>query len=197
MDEVELNKIIAHNLCTLRKKSGLTQLQLAEKINYSDKAVSKWEKGDCLPSIYVLMTVADFYGVTLQEIVSEDNAVEPKKGKKDVKTMVSLLSWATVWLVATIVFVVLRYISPVERAWLSFIIAIPASFLVCTIFSVVWKWRLPTAIFSSFFVWTSIMAISLILTSSQIWLVYLIGIPLQFIIIFGTVLSYIKHRVKD
>lgn len=197
MDEVELNKIIAHNLCTLRKKSGLTQLQLAEKINYSDKAVSKWEKGDCLPSIYVLMTVADFYGVTLQEIVSEDKAVEPKKGKKDVKTMVSLLSWATVWLVATIVFVVLRYISPVERAWLSFIIAIPASFLVCTIFSVVWKWRLPTAIFSSFFVWTSIMAISLILTSSQIWLVYLIGIPLQFIIIFGTVLSYIKHRVKD
>lgn len=197
MDEVELNKIIAHNLCTLRKKSGLTQLQLAEKINYSDKAVSKWEKGDCLPSIYVLMTVADFYGVTLQEIVSENKVVEPKKGKKDIKTMVSLLSWATVWLVATIVFVVLRYISPVERAWLSFIIAIPASFLVCTIFSVVWKWRLPTAIFSSFFVWTSIMAISLILTSSQIWLVYLIGIPLQFIIIFGTVLSYIKHRVKD
>ena len=197
MNEIELNKIIAHNLCTLRKKSGLTQLQLAEKINYSDKAVSKWEKGDCLPSIYVLMTVADFYGVTLQEIVSEDKAVEPKKGKKDVKTMVSLLSWATVWLVATIVFVVLRYISPVERAWLSFIIAIPASFLVCTIFSVVWKWRLPTAIFSSFFVWTSIMAISLILTSSQIWLFYLIGIPLQFIIIFGTVLSYIKHRVKD
>ncbi len=197
MNEIELNKIIAHNLCTLRKKSGLTQLQLAEKINYSDKAVSKWEKGDCLPSIYVLMTVADFYGVTLQEIVSEDKAVEPKKGKKDVKTMVSLLSWATVWLVATIVFVVLRYISPVERAWLSFIIAIPASFLVCTIFSVVWKWRLPTAIFSSFFVWTSIMAISLMLSSSQIWLVYLIGIPLQFIIIFGTVLSYIKHRVKD
>lgn len=143
------------------------------------------------------MTVADFYGVTLQEIVSENKVVEPKKGKKDIKTMVSLLSWATVWLVATIVFVVLRYISPVERAWLSFIIAIPASFLVCTIFSVVWKWRLPTAIFSSFFVWTSIMAISLILTSSQIWLVYLIGIPLQFIIIFGTVLSYIKHRVKD
>ena len=197
MNEVELNKIIAHNLCTLRKKSGLTQLQLAEKINYSDKAVSKWEKGDCLPSIYVLMTVADFYGVTLQEIVSENKVVEPKKGKKDIKTMVSLLSWATVWLVATIVFVVLRYISPVERAWLSFIIAIPASFLVCTIFSVVWKWRLPTAIFSSFFVWTSIMAISLMLTSSQIWLVYLIGIPLQFIIIFGTVLSYIKHRVKD
>ncbi len=197
MDEIELNKIIAHNLCILRKKSGLTQLQLAEKINYSDKAVSKWEKGDCLPSIYVLMTVADFYGVTLQEIVSEDKGVEPKKGKKDIKTMVSLLSWATVWLVATIVFVMLRYISPVERAWLSFIIAIPASFLVCTIFSLVWKWRLPTAIFSSFFVWTLIMAISLMLSSSQIWLVYLIGIPLQFIIIFSTVLSYIKHRVKE
>jgi transcriptional regulator with XRE-family HTH domain len=197
MDENELNKTIAQNLCTLRKKSGLTQLQLAEKINYSDKAISKWEKGACLPSIYVLMTVAEFYGVTLQEIVGKDQIAEPKRGQKDIKTMVSLLSWATVWLIATIVFVVLRFISPVERAWLSFIVAIPASFLVCTIFSSVWKWRLPTAIFSSFFVWTAIMAISLMLKSPQVWLFYLIGIPLQFIIIFGTVLSFIRHRVKD
>ena len=196
MNENELNKIIAHNLCTLRKKSGLTQLQLADQINYSDKAISKWEKGDCLPSIYVLMTLAEFYGVDIQEIVSENSTAKPKKAKKDIKTMVTLLSGATVWLISTIVFVILRYISPVERAWLSFIIAIPASFLVCTIFSLVWKWRLPTAIFSSFFVWTAIMAISLMLQTSQIWLVYLIGIPLQFIIVFATVLSYIKHKAR-
>ncbi len=197
MDEIELNKTIAQNLCTLRKKSGLTQLQLAEKLNYSDKAISKWEKGDCLPSIYVLMTVAEFYDVTIQDLVNRKVEAEPKKGKRDIKTMVSLLSWATVWLIATIAFVLLRYIYPTADAWLAFIIAIPVSFLVCTIFSIVWKWRLPSAIFSSFFVWTAIMAVSLILKTSQIWLVYLIGIPLQLIIVFATILSYIRHRTKE
>ena len=135
MDEIELNKTIAQNLCALRKKSGLTQLQLAEKLNYSDKAISKWEKGDCLPSIYVLMTVAEFYNVTIQDIVNKSVEAEPKKAKRDIKTMVSLISWATVWLIATIVFVVLRYIYPTAEAWLAFIVAIPTSFLVCAIFS--------------------------------------------------------------
>ena len=196
MDEIELNKTIAQNLCALRKKSGLTQLQLAEKLNYSDKAISKWEKGDCLPSIYVLMTVAEFYNVTIQDIVNKSVEAEPKKAKRDIKTMVSLISWATVWLIATIVFVVLRYNYPTAEAWLAFIVAIPTSFLVCAIFSIVWKWRLPSAIFFSVFIWTAIMAVSLILKTSQIWLVYLIGIPLQLIIIFATILSYIRHRTK-
>ena len=79
MDNV--NSVIAKNLVTLRKKSNLTQLQLAEKLNYSDKAISKWEKGEALPNINVLMALADFYEVKIQDIVYEHKVVEPKKSK--------------------------------------------------------------------------------------------------------------------
>ncbi|MFQ8954332.1 MAG: helix-turn-helix domain-containing protein [Oscillospiraceae bacterium] len=50
----KLNFIIAKNLSELRRKNKLTQLEVAEKLNYSDKAVSKWEQGESLPGIEVL-----------------------------------------------------------------------------------------------------------------------------------------------
>ena len=49
-----LNYIVSKNLSDLRKRNGLTQAELAEKLNYSDKAVSKWEKGESLPGVEVL-----------------------------------------------------------------------------------------------------------------------------------------------
>ena len=70
----KLNFIIAKNLSELRKKNRLTQLELAEKLNYSDKAVSKWEQGESLPGIEVLCKLSKLYGVSLDYIVGEDAA---------------------------------------------------------------------------------------------------------------------------
>ena len=53
----KLNFIIAKNLSELRRKNKLTQLEVAEKLNYSDKAVSKWEQGESLPGIEVLYKI--------------------------------------------------------------------------------------------------------------------------------------------
>lgn len=133
----ELNKIIANNLSTLRKKSELTQLQLAEKLNYSDKAVSKWEKGDCVPNVYVIMTLAEFYGVKVQDIVYENKSVAPRKNRKNFRLIISGLSSMLVWFLATVAYVLFTYISGAGREWLAFIIAIPVFFLVLTILSAV------------------------------------------------------------
>ena len=65
-----LNEIIGENLTFLRKKAGFTQLELGEKFNYSDKTVSKWEQGSVLPSVDVLKEIADFYGVSVDYILS-------------------------------------------------------------------------------------------------------------------------------
>ena len=73
MTDVEFRKTVAKNLAAYRKMSGLTQLELAEKLNYSDKSVSKWERGDGLPDVYVLKTLADFYGVTTDYILGRTN----------------------------------------------------------------------------------------------------------------------------
>ena len=67
----EINQNLAKNLAYYRKASGWTQAELAEKINYSDKSVSKWESGNGVPDLYILLRLAELYGVTLNDLVGE------------------------------------------------------------------------------------------------------------------------------
>ncbi len=59
MTEERLKKNIAKNLSSLRKSAGLTQAELGEKLTYSDKSISKWERGDGLPDLLVLDKLAE------------------------------------------------------------------------------------------------------------------------------------------
>ena len=61
----DLKTVVGKNLASLRKQAKLTQIELAEKFNYSDKAVSKWEQGATLPDLETLKQLSDFYGVTI------------------------------------------------------------------------------------------------------------------------------------
>ena len=61
----DLKLIVAKNITELRKQHGMTQLQLAEKLNYSDKAVSKWERGESVPDVAVLVEIAELFSVRL------------------------------------------------------------------------------------------------------------------------------------
>ena len=72
-----LNLIIAKNLTNLRKKNKLTQLELAQMLNYSDKAVSKWQNGESVPGIDVLHRISKIYNVSLDFIVGEQTASVP------------------------------------------------------------------------------------------------------------------------
>ena len=65
----DVKPIIAENLAALRKSRGLTQAELAERLDYSDKAVSRWEHGDTLPDMNVLCDLCEFYGITLDYLV--------------------------------------------------------------------------------------------------------------------------------
>ncbi len=187
-----VNGVIANNLVNLRKRSGLTQLQLAEKLNYSDKAISRWEKGEALPNIGVLLSLAEFYGVKIQDIVYPQKVVEPKKSKNRLRALMVLLSSTLVWLIATIVYVVLSYIEGIQNEWFSFIIALPVFFLVITIFFAVWKNNLLASIFASLLVWSFILMISLVLEEYQIWMVYIIGLPLQIVIVLSALFVHFK-----
>ena len=197
INQEEVNNIIAKNLIALRKRNGLTQLQLAEEMNYSDKAISKWEKGDCVPSIYVLMALAKYYEVDIKDILCERaTPPTPKKGSKNIKLIWSFLSCAIVLLVATISFLVTFYAFNATDSELCFIVALPIAALVNTILFSTWHWRIRTGIAASLFVWLSIFAISLILKTYNIWLIYLVGIPLQVMIILFLLLSHLKNKNK-
>ena len=71
IDEKELREIVTTNLINYRKANNYTQAVLAEKINYSDKAISKWERGESLPDLYTLALLADLYGITIGDLTTK------------------------------------------------------------------------------------------------------------------------------
>ena len=92
MDYSNLNKIIGENLAKYRKSAKITQLELAQVLNYSDKAISKWERGESLPDITVLIQIADIYGITLNELCYENQTKTEKVKTKSAKLMLKCLA---------------------------------------------------------------------------------------------------------
>lgn len=72
------------NLIELRQKKGLTQKQLADTINYSDKVISKWERGESYPNIEALSVLSNYYDISIDYLVGKDTPVE-KTGNKTIE----------------------------------------------------------------------------------------------------------------
>ena len=106
MKENEFKKLVAGNLAYYRRLNNLTQIELAEKLNYSDKSISKWERGESLPDLYILREIALLFGVTLNDLVSEKKTT-PRVHRRLSKLLTTLLAFGSVWFVATVVFVAL------------------------------------------------------------------------------------------
>ncbi len=183
-----LEEIVAANLTELRKNARLTQAELAEKINYSDKSVSKWERGEALPDLKVLMQLADLFGVTIDYFVTKDAGKQKKefdfpKSEKLYRIGIELFAACAVWIAATAIFFSTAIYS--HGCWLAFVWAVPASMLVLALFSQRWQFRVCVIVFRSVFCWTFLAAVffQLLYHSYNVWMVFLIGIPLQAAII--------------
>lgn len=196
-----IKSIVARNLAELRKDEELTQGALAKMLNYSDKAVSKWECGDSLPDLETLMTLANFYGVTLDYLVTE-NPEKSKKvnGKKaDVRLMwnriiLSSIIVVSVFLIATIVFVYENMRSLDFFSWRVFLWALPLSALALLVFMRRWKIEnLIPLITRSVLVWSLVSCVYLQIAIYSFWYVFLVGIPIQILI----VLSYIFKTTRS
>lgn len=199
-EKKDFNTIIGHNLLQLRKNKKLTQMELAEQFNYSDKSVSKWEKGESLPSIDVLCELAEFYGVNLDYLTSEapteinkTQVQEKKKKKKKIKTprmfpahlVITLLSVGAVWLFATILFVLLKIFANVNY-YMAFMWAGVASCIVLIVFNSIWgrmRYLFPIL---TVLLWLALVSLHIqiyVTTGHNIWPIYFLGIPLQVLIV--------------
>lgn len=191
----DLHPIIAENLALLRKSSGLTQAQLAERLGYSDKAVSRWEKGDALPDINVLYELCDFYGIRMDTLLEKGGGQDARlvrtKDSVQYSVVVCLLSVAIVWLVATVFFVYLNTKSRFNF-WQAFVWAVPVSCLVVLRMNRRFHSRVLVFIASSLFVWTLLTAVYLQFLQYNIWLVFLIGVPVQLICILWLFIRHYK-----
>lgn len=184
----DLKLIIANNITRYRTNLGITQMELANMLNYSDKSVSKWERGMGIPDVIVLKKMSEVFGVTVDELLtshSDEEKIIIKPDKKTLitrKVIITLLSVGLAWLVATLCYVALMMFR-ISGAWKCFIYAVPISFLVTTIFSAIWGKKWGTAIFVSFLIWTILGSIYLTFIGTRAWLLFIIGIPLQVLVV--------------
>ena len=177
----DIKDIIAKNIIDLRKKNGLTQNELAEKLNYSDNAVSRWERGEVTPSIETLDQMSKVFNVPLSSLI-EDNAkaISTTRDKKQIlnKLAVTLIFFSLVWLIATIVFVYGKILFN-TNLWTIFVWAVPASCLVLLPFNEYWGKYIYKFVILSVFEWSVLACIYLQFLKYNMWLTFIIGIPIQ------------------
>ena len=185
-DLINQQELLAKNLTYYRKASGLTQLELAEKFNYSDKSVSKWERGEGFPDIFVLKSLADFYGITIDDFYqSEHKAVKVSQSKKRKQIFLRLLSIGICWLVVIMTYFFLDTLlgnSYAFKPWLTFIYGPLATGIVWLVWEFIYHQRFLRMLATSVIIWTG--ALSLFLTFYVVMnlplpLIFIVAIPLE------------------
>lgn len=182
-----LTATIAENLVYYRKKAKLTQSELAAKLNYSDKSISKWERAEGVPDIHILVQLAKLYGLSVNDFVSKQKK-EKVANRYFSRVLITLMAVGLVWLVATIAFFTVRMLNVTEselfKSWHVFIYAIPTSFIVATIFSSLYFNKWFTMFMVSGLCWTLALAIYIALHSFEnMGLIFIVMIPFQVLVI--------------
>ena len=146
MDELKL--VVASNLIKLRQKAGMTQAELGEKLNYSDKTVSKWERGESVPDVYVLTRLAEIYGLTVNDLIRDDSAWQDpaEKARAEEKAsaptfssrVVTMVAIVGIWTMALIMFVTF-WLAMDQLYWLIFACAVPVSLITLLVLNSVWN----------------------------------------------------------
>lgn len=190
-------EIVRANLVKLRKEHKFTQLELAEKIGYSDKAISRWETGEVNPDIETLDKLADLYGVDISVFFSEYNSVEYKaQTARDMqlgrKIAVAVLMVVALWYIGIMIFIYSStFKMDVSRSWLIFIWLLPITFTLCEFFNVKWGNSVLGIIFASLICWSLLTAIYLQFLDYNIYLLFISGVPIQIAIF---LLAYMRTK---
>ena len=196
MDDEQVKARIGSNIAFYRKQAGLTQAQLAERLNYSDKAVSKWERGESIPDVLTLMQIAEQFQVTVDDLLGDVNALpdnpttleramtqvsEKALRRKANKNIILALSTTLVWFVALFVFVVFSSFD-IPNSGLAFFYAIPVNAIVLLSLRSAWHdFRWNKALISAI-VWGSLVSIYASIWAFldfNAWKIFLLGIPGQ------------------
>ena len=198
MDDEKLKLQIGANIAAYRKNAGLTQAGLAEKLNYSDKAVSKWERGESIPDVLTLMQLAEQFEITVNDLLADPNELPGNPGKlekamtqvsekalkrKANKNVILALSSTLVWFVALLAFVLLSSFDFLDKySRLLFFYAIPANAIVLLSLRSAWHDFRRNQIYVTTIVWGCLLSIYVTLLTAfdyNFWKLFLLGIPGQ------------------
>ena len=197
MEENRIRTILAEKLTAYRKRAGMTQAELAEKLNYSDKSISKWERGDGMPDLLVLCRLADLYDVPLDAFLREGPLVRSQAEQRSRQAIITLLSLGLVIFVSAIAFFVC-HVAQVRVGWLSFIYAVPVGMILLVIFSHIWGNTLHQAISVSLLDWSLCGAVYISFRAMsnipRMEMLFMVAAVFQVLIILWYVLMFVRRR---
>lgn len=194
MDPENLKSQIGVNIALQRKRLGMTQLELAEKLNYSDKAVSKWERGESVPDVLTLVQLADLFEIPVNQLLEDPNALPGNPGKlekamtqvsekalkrKANKNVILGLSSTLVWFIALLVFVFISSFD-LPDSWIAFFYAVPVNAIVLLSLRSAWRDYRWNRILVSIIVWGTLISLYttfLVFVNFNMWKIFLLGIP--------------------
>ena len=192
-DEQTLRRTTAKNIAAYRKAHKDTQLDLARKLNYSDKTVSKRERGEGLPDVYILAQIAQLYGITVSNLIGEEEP--PKKSNPHFHIYVVLLSVALVFVIAAILFTAFTIAAVPFPSWLFFLYAVPVSSIVCIVFTSLWWGILMQGLSITALIWSAGLCIYLSIPSiPYLKLIFVVCAAVQVLITLWELFRYSRTR---
>ena len=184
--------IVSHNLLRLRKENNLTQAELAKKISYSDKAISRWESGEVVPDLETIYALSEVFNVPVSQITethTEEREEENLKSGIGQKVLSQIFLCCEIWFILTALYVYLK-LSYQTNVWQLFVWSVPACMMVLWLFNRKENLNILLFIYSSIFVWSFITCVYLHLAESNPWYIYFIGIPSQGLLVIRYIFNY-------
>ena len=189
-DAADLAAVTAKNIASLRTARKMTQLELGEALSYSDKAISKWERGEAIPDAYVLCTLSRLFDVSVDWILTpheEEAAPPPSATRTRRRAAITLLSFFGLYAAVTVAFVVLATLG--VFLWQLFVYALPAGVIVLLVFNSLWGHRGTNFLLAGILLATLLLAVYIALLPQNLWMLFLLAAP-------GELLVWLSHFLR-
>ena len=188
----ELKPIVASNIIRLRLSAGMTQAELGECLNYSDKTISKWERAESLPDAVVLKKLSDLFGVSVDSLLTEKGwEAEPKPpdqldGPYSRKAVI-LVAITGIWTLAVLLFIIFWILG--HFFWIIFCYAVPPSLVALLVLNSLWNHGKNNWLIVALTVLCIISVTYLSLLAHNPWQLFLLLLPAELLV-------YLSFRIK-
>lgn len=197
MEEVKL--AIASNIIRQRTKANMTQAELGEKLNYSDKTISKWERAESVPDVLVLKRIAEIFNVSVDDLLNAHDQWDAPQGKSQSDasrryspSAIIMVSIAGIWTIATLIFIIFWVLGAIH--WSIFVYAVPVSLITLLVLNSIWNHGRYNLLIVSILVFSLIAIIYIALIQYRPWQLFLIAIPAQTVVLLSFKIK--KERKK-
>ncbi|MBP3313729.1 MAG: helix-turn-helix transcriptional regulator [Oscillospiraceae bacterium] len=195
MDVLKNN--FAKKLATLRQNAGMTQFELGEKLSYSDKTVSKWERGEAIPDAVVLKKISQIFSVSVDSLLDDSTeesleqipAQEEKSSRFSIYPSITRVILVGIWTVAVLLFVIL-WLSLDKVYWMVFVYTVPVTLIALLVFNSIWNRGKGNFVIVAFLVLSLVAVVYLgVLPLKNAWQLFLVLIPAELLV-------YLSFRIK-